>query len=297
MITPDLRWEIYHSHLSVREAARHYKVGVVTVQRIRKGLPPEKPAVAPGYVVQDALEYLESFPIGTVSGVVSSPPYNKGLKGRDMKNTTWRAAGLGLADGYAEHGDNLPWHQYVEWQRQILKECLRIVGPAGVVLWNFKPTIIDGELRDLRDDVLPGLPLRQEIIWCRGGDLNQGGERPTFLTPSYEKIYLLAGRDWRVPAKCRKDARVWGAWWRINANPDPKHPASFPLELATRMVSLCGGAVLDPFAGSGTTGIAAKQIGYPYYLCDNAVEYRGIFEERLKEMAESGAAVKPAMEV
>ena len=49
--------------------------------------------------------------------------------------------------------------------------------------------------------------------------------------------------------------------WLIPAESDPRHPQSFPIELAERLVrmfSYAGDTVLDPFAGIGTTTAAAR---------------------------------------
>ena len=47
------------------------------------------------------------------------------------------------------------------------------------------------------------------------------------------------------------------------------------------MVKTIDGPVLDPFAGSGTIGIAAAQLGYDYYLNDIAPAYQTAFAQRL----------------
>jgi site-specific DNA-methyltransferase (cytosine-N4-specific) len=53
--------------------------------------------------------------------------------------------------------------------------------------------------------------------------------------------------------------------WRISTVPSPTgHPAAFPPEVARRAIlagSRPGQTVLDPFAGSGTTGVAALALG------------------------------------
>lgn len=283
--------EIIAAEGSHREVAARFGTNAMTVSRIRRGTsyqgvdrttPPPN-----SYTVADALEYLRAFPAGLVAGVVSSPPYNKGGRGSRMggRGTNWRAAYRpgGLGQGYAAHADNLPWPEYVAWQRAVLAECLRIVGPAGLVCWNYKPWTRQGQLVDLREDVLAGFPLRQEVIWARNGSNNM--ER-AFLPPTYEKIYLLAGRQWKTPLVVYGESRQWGAVWSIAANADPEHPASFPLALAVRMVRLCGGPVLDPFAGTGTVGLAALDCGFEYYLNDNALEYKEVFEERRRRKGE-----------
>ena len=77
-----------------------------------------------------------------------------------------------------------------------------------------------------------------------------------------------------------KESRAWGAVWNVPPERNP-HEAPFPLELARRMVMLVPGAVLDPFAGSGTVGIAALAQGKKYYLVDNGERNKTMFTTRL----------------
>ena len=63
-----------------------------------------------------------------------------------------------------------------------------------------------------------------------------------------------------------------------------KHPAPFPLELAERVVKLwsyVGDVVLDPFAGSGTTCVAAKKLGRRFVGFDVVAEYVRLAEARI----------------
>ncbi len=65
------------------------------------------------------------------------------------------------------------------------------------------------------------------------------------------------------------------------------HPAPFPLELAKRVISLysyVGDAVLDPFAGSGTTLVAAKEMGRTYVGYEIEPKYCEIARERLENI-------------
>ena len=62
------------------------------------------------------------------------------------------------------------------------------------------------------------------------------------------------------------------------------HPAKFPVPLAVHLIkTFCppGGTVLDPFAGSGSTCIAAKKLGHDYYGFDIMPEYCKIARKRL----------------
>ena len=65
------------------------------------------------------------------------------------------------------------------------------------------------------------------------------------------------------------------------------HPAPFPVELAKRVISLysyVGDTVLDPFAGSGTTLVAAKEMGRTYVGYEIEPKYCKIAKERLENI-------------
>ena len=65
------------------------------------------------------------------------------------------------------------------------------------------------------------------------------------------------------------------------------HSAAFPLELPSWFIKLFtepGDLVLDPFVGSGTTAVAAVQLGRKYIGIDTETEYIDISQERVLEM-------------
>jgi DNA modification methylase len=64
--------------------------------------------------------------------------------------------------------------------------------------------------------------------------------------------------------------------WRINPSSSPVHPATFPIELAERVVryySFKNDVVLDPFAGIGTVGIASLNLDRRFYLIEKEPKY------------------------
>ena len=65
------------------------------------------------------------------------------------------------------------------------------------------------------------------------------------------------------------------------------HSAAFPVDLPTWFVKLFtveGGMVLDPFIGSGTTAVAARQLGRRYVGIDISAEYCRLAEERVRQI-------------
>ena len=239
-----------------------------------------------GYYVDDALRFMKRLPAGYCPTIFTSPPYNlrtrkRTANGRDGKWTsTFLAADEGGYDGYS---DDLPPGEYVKWQRRFLTECARVVGPAGVVLYNHKPRMQRCVL-DLRTNIIEGiagLPLRAMVVWDRMNTHQLGGE--TMLRPpdTYELIYVLAADGWCIPRVNKAKVRKWGGVWQIPRDQKSPHPAPFPLELARRAIAFGEGRVLDPFAGSGTTLLAALEAGRDYLGVDLSAQYREMFIERL----------------
>ena len=72
--------------------------------------------------------------------------------------------------------------------------------------------------------------------------------------------------------------------WHIANTSDPEHPAVFPSEIPHRLIKLftfVGDIVLDPFAGLGTTAVAALRLGRHAICVDENSEYVRIMKERL----------------
>ncbi len=77
--------------------------------------------------------------------------------------------------------------------------------------------------------------------------------------------------------------------WTMNPESAKKvmHPAPFPAELPYRLIQLYsfrGDVVLDPFMGSGSTGVAALNLDRRYVGYEISEEYLKIAEERIRAM-------------
>ena len=86
-----------------------------------------------------------------------------------------------------------------------------------------------------------------------------------------------------------EDAR--GAKPRANHHPTVKPVAL--MRWLCRLVTPPGGLILDPFAGSGTTGVAAVSEGFDFVGCEMEPEYATIAERRIAHAAERATAAKP----
>lgn len=226
-------------------------------------------------ILGDCLEVMKNMPDKSVDLVFTSPPYNLGnvkkggfYGGKDKKGDTI---------SYNLYDDDMADDDYEQWQHLIIKECYRLVRDSGAIFYNHKPRIVGGVYQDRRN-LIP-FSVRQEIIWDRGVMVNFNG---TFYAPSTERVFIIAKNEW----KPNKEYVGWGEIWRIPPEQDNPHPAPFPLRLAKRVVISAtqpGDTVLDPFAGSGTTGVACAQMGRNFIGIEIDPDYYAIAERRIKE--------------
>ena len=86
-----------------------------------------------------------------------------------------------------------------------------------------------------------------------------------------------------------RNGRNPGDVWAINTRPYAgPHFAAFPIALPLRCIAAgCkpGGTVLDLFTGSGTTGLAARQIGRRFIGIELSPAFAALAAERLREAA------------
>lgn len=229
--------------------------------------------------VGDALDILKTIPDESVDITVTSPPYNK-----RNKSHGW----LVTKEKYSDYDDHLPEEKYQEWQVALLDELHRVSKPGGSVFYNHKLRWEDGKLSHPFEWVSKSKwTIRQEIVWdrmiadnMRGWRFWQVDERVYWLYKPIEN-YLI-GKE--LQSKHAKLSSIW------RMKPEPRtenHPAPFPLGLPLRAIYSIAEekqqVILDPFAGTGTTLVAAKILGHKYIGIDISDEYTKIAKKRLRE--------------
>lgn len=230
-------------------------------------------------IEDDALNALARIPKGLVQLALTSPPYNlRNSVGNGMKTGSsgkWLAATL--QDGYGQHADNMPEREYVRWQREVIAAVLDLLPPEGALFYVHKRRVQAGILQD-RDDIVDGFPVRQIIVWDRMGGMNHNR---TYFIPAHELIYLIAKPKFELS----REGRSYTDVWQIPPERNNPHPAPFPLKLAQRVIaSTDASVVLDPFMGSGTTGLAAKSLDRHFI----GIEKSGAYCELARERISSG---------
>lgn len=225
----------------------------------------------------DCLDVMKHFPDESVDVVITSPPYNllnstgNGLK----KNTNcgkWKNAAI--KNGYANYEDNMPYEEYISWQKKCIAEMFRIIKNDGAIFYNNKNRVQNGLLED-RGEIVKGFPLRQVIIWKRSGAINFNAG---YFLPTTEQIYLVCKKNFKLAKGANKNTDVW----EITQEMKNPHPAPFPERLIDKIVSsTTGKIILDPFAGSGTTAISAKRFDRNFILIEKSIEYCKMAQKRI----------------
>ena len=208
----------------------------------------------------DCIEVMKTMPDGCIDGIVTSPPYNLNIR-KTFNNTEnwkgkWNKSKL-QSESYDVHDDYMPEDKYIAWQQNVLKECFRLIKDDGAIFYNHKWRVQNGKYQQ-RLEIIDGLPLRQIIIWKKAGGINFN---EGYFLPTYEVLYLIAKPKFKLAPKTNR----YGDVWEITQEKGSWHPAPFPIELAKRCVeAIPGNVILDPFSGSGTVAIAAKNLDKTY---------------------------------
>ena len=225
----------------------------------------------------DCLTVMKQLPNECVDLIVTSPPYNlKNSTGNGMKDGRggkWSNAAL--INGYATYDDNMPYDVYCEWQRNCLKEMMRLLKNDGAIFYNHKWRVQNGLIQDRRE-IIADFPVRQIIIWKRKGGINFNAG---YFLPTYEVIYLIAKKNFKLAARANR----YGDVWEFTQERKNVHPAPFPVALIDRIISSTNAQIiLDPFMGSGTTAVVAQGLKRNFIGIELSEKYCKMAEERLE---------------
>lgn len=230
--------------------------------RVTALLPATVPLRRNVVVVSDALALLRSLPDASVDAVITDPPY--GLAGRvfEFPHKLYSAV-------------NEVWdhHAPIDW----MAECQRILRPGGsVACFGGRESIYAFAAEGLR----LGWRLINDITWFKSDAAPNFTGR--MMTESTERILWFCpdGERWtydRLFAKQHNNGKNYRDLWEFGTTRGERlHPTQKPLALMNRLVGLItrpGDLVIDPFCGSGTTLLAAKQLGREYIGGDITPDY------------------------
>jgi DNA modification methylase len=234
----------------------------------------------------DCIEIMRSWADNSFDHSIIDPPYN-------ISNNN----GLGWA--FSSHvtmdeaWDNFTREEYLKFSALWLQEVCRLVRPNGnIFVFGSYHNIYD--IGSLIHEL--GLKIINSIIWFKPNA--QPNITRRMLTESTEQVIWVCNSpkekatgwvfNYEV-AKQLNNGKQLRNMWSIpypskNERRYGKHPSQKSLDFIIRLILIAtnpGDLILDSFAGSGTTGVAAKGLNRNWVLIENNPEYLAIAKDRL----------------
>jgi site-specific DNA-methyltransferase (adenine-specific) len=242
------------------------------------------------FYLGDCVDILDRLTPGSIDAIVTSPPYNLGIR-------------------YRSYDDTLPRSEYLEWTGEWVSRAARAMAPDGSLFLNVgaKPTDPWTAI-DIAQAARPHLHLQNTIHWIKSiaiekslagtnskltDDLAVGHYKPInsrrFLHDCHEFVFhFTAGGETPINRQAigvkYQDSSNIGRWQSASSGvrcrgntwfipyetiqsrvKDRPHPATFPPKLPEMCLRLNGlertRLVADPFMGLGSTAVACAQLG------------------------------------
>lgn len=240
----------------------------------------------------DCLPWLRSLPSSSVDSIISSPPYNVGKS----------------------YESRTELKKYLSRQQEVLVECVRVLKDSGSIFWQVGAYADSGRLIPLDVRFFPiledlGMIPRNRIVWVRPHGLHA---RNKFSARHEAILWFTKSDDYkfhldeiRVPQKYQ-NKKAWrgenkgeltcnplgknpGDIWlfqnvKHNHEEQTVHPAQFPEDMVARMLLATtkpGDVVLDPYMGTGSVAVVARDYDRRYLGAEIDEQYHSISVRRL----------------
>lgn len=227
-------------------------------------------------------EKMQELPDNSVHLMITSPPYNVSK----------------------EYDDDLTLEEYLTLLKNVFTETYRVLVNGGRACINVanlgrKPYIpLSDYISRMMIDI--GYNMRGEIIWNKASSASPSTAWGSWLSAAnpilrdiHEYILIFSKGSYSRELGNKENTitkEQFLEWtksiWTMNAESAKKvgHPAPFPEELPTRLIHLYsfkGDVVLDPFMGSGTTGLSALKCDRKFVGYDISEEYIKLANNRI----------------
>jgi adenine-specific DNA-methyltransferase len=245
---------------------------------------------------KDALQFLSELEDRSVDLAVSSPPYFMGK----------------------EYDKSCSLKDFVALHEQLAHQLVRVIRPGGSLCWQVGHHVHNNVVVPLDAIVYSifskyeQIQLRNRIVWtfAHGAHCTKrfSGRHETILWFTKGDSYEFLLDAVRVPQKYPGKKHYKGpkrgepSGNRLGKNPGDvweipnvkarhiektEHPCQFPIALVQRLLkALCApnSLVIDPYLGSGTSGVAALMEGHRFMGCDINPRYVKIARERIRKL-------------
>lgn len=210
----------------------------------------------------DCLRILPTLPSESVDAVITDPPYGMSYQSSWRIDKTSRFAKIA--------GDDAPFVWF-------LPEAVRILRDGGILLCFCRWDSAEAFHMAIQ---WAGLKVRGQLVWDRIG--HGMGDLTSSPAPQHDIIWFATKGKYRFPGGRPKSVLRHQRLAGVNLT----HPNEKPEDLMTDLVlsyTSPGQIVLDPFCGSGTTGVAAVRNGRAFIGVELDPAYCEIAKQRIME--------------
>lgn len=258
----------------------------------------------------DNLDVLRNMPSGSVDLIYIDPPFNTG---KAQKRTQIKAVRSADGDRVGFQGHRYKsiilgtkqfsdlFDDYLAFLEPRLVEAYRVLAPHGSFYFHVDYREVH-YCKVLLDTIFGRECFLNEIIWA----YDYGGRPKNKWPPKHDDILLYVKDPSNYifnvddieripymapglvgPEKAARGKLPTDTWWHTivptNSAEKTGYPTQKPLGILRRIVrasSRPGDVILDFFAGSGTTGMAALELGRRFILVDNSLEALQVMARR-----------------
>ena len=194
----------------------------------------------------DSIRFMQRVPSGSVDLVVTDPPYLVNYKTREGKKA------------YKNDDPRRP-----EWLNEIFNELYRVLKPDAFCLSFYGYPRADAFLSAFRQ---AGFSMDGHFVWHKPYASSRG-----YTQRTHEAAYLLTKGRPQKPHRPIPDVLPWGKY-----TGNRLHPCQKPVSVFRPIIeafSKQGDLILDPFAGSASTAVAARELGRHYLAIELEWQY------------------------
>lgn len=201
----------------------------------------------------DCLTVMRQLDSNSIDAIITDPPYGIGYQSKRFGRIT---------------NDKLP---FIWW----LYDGYRVLKDGGCMLcfsrWDVQHIFVEAMQ-------IAGFNVRSSVIWDK---MSHGrGDLKAQFSPTYETVIFAVKGKYAFPGKRPRDLYSIPKLGTVNM----RHPTEKPVELLEQLIDATtrdGDLILDPFAGCGSTLLAAKIKGRRYIGIEIKEDYYKTAEERL----------------
>jgi len=233
----------------------------------------------------DALELLKKLPDKCIDMIFADPPYFGNQSGLAIKRYDGHRETFNTQKAQWAYSKSVTYQ--FEFHRTWLKEAQRIL-KEGSTIWTTGTYHSIGVINVVLQEL--GFKILNEII------LYKKNAPPNFTGSCFRAVtenMLWAKKNFNGKTKFNywlmkklnggvQMKNIWDYWAEKNPFRHPATKQSIILELAILASSNEGDIILDPFAGSGTTGFVAQGLGRKCIMIEKDLKYCNLIKERIE---------------